>query len=325
MRTVIQEPWRGSRRLTFSLPPGSPPAVVDRVLRRQLGLSGTVIRRIKWLEDGILIDGRRVTTRALLSPGEVLSVRLSDPVPRSGVVPAPGPLDLVYEDGDVVVINKAPGVLVHPGHGHFSDTLGNFLMDYYKKNGAEGDFHPVHRLDKGTSGLLVVARHPHAQEVLKRQLHTPLFRRIYLAVCEGTPVPPAGTVDASIAPVPGSLIARQVDSAGQAARTHYRVLSSAGGRSLVELELDTGRTHQIRVHMAHLGHPLTGDFLYGTEAPGLISRPALHSAALTFRHPITGADLSFTAPLPPDMEALAGSGYTPGSQNFSGFPGEKGI
>ncbi len=136
--------------------------------------------------------GRRAGEYPLLSPGtgQVLSVRLSDPERRSGMVPAPGPLDIVYEDGDVVVLNKAPGVPVHPGPGHFSDTLGNFLLYHYDEEGEEGDFHPVHRLDRGTSGLLVVARHPHAQEVLKSQLHTPAFRREYLAVCQGAPEPP---------------------------------------------------------------------------------------------------------------------------------------
>ena len=146
---------------------------VDTLLKRHLGLSGTVVRRIKWLSDGILVDGRRVNTRYAPRAGEVLSVCLSDPERRSGIVPAPGPLDIVYEDPDLLVLNKASGVAVHPGPGHYNDTIGNFVLHYYDSRSEEGDFHPVHRLDRGTSGLMVVARHPHAQEILKRQLHTP--------------------------------------------------------------------------------------------------------------------------------------------------------
>ena len=277
---------------------------VDTLLKKRLGLSGTVVRRIKWLEDGILVDGQRVNTRFVPREGQVLSVRLSDPERRSGIVPAPGPLDIVYEDEDILILNKAPGVPVHPGPGHFSDTIGNFLLDYYDSRGIEADFHPVHRLDRGTSGLLAVAKHPHAQEVLKNQLHTPDFRRVYLAVCEGAPAPAAGVVDAPLGPRPGSLVEQMVRPDGKEARTRYETLEVYGGRALLRLELDTGRTHQIRVHMAHLGHPLTGDFLYGAEAPELISRPALHSAELTLRHPVTGELLSFRAPMPEDMERL---------------------
>ena len=293
-----------SRRLELPIGPELAGVKVDTLLKKHLGLSGTVVRRIKWLSDGILVDGRRVNTRFVPQEGQVLSVRLSDPERRSGIVPAPGPLDIVYEDGDIIVLNKAPGIPVHPGPGHFSDTIGNFLLDYYDSTGVEADFHPVHRLDRGTSGLLAVAKHPHAQEVLKNQLHTPEFRRVYLAVCEGVPSPAAGVVDAPLGPRPGSLVEQMVRPDGKEARTRYETLEVYGNRALLRLELDTGRTHQIRVHMAHLGHPLTGDFLYGREAPELIGRPALHSAELTLRHPVTRESLSFRTPMPEDMERL---------------------
>ena len=296
------------RRVSLTVPPERAGQKVDTLLRKALGLSGTVIRRIKWLPDGILLDGERVFTSRRVEPGQVLTVRLSDPERRSGVVPAPGPLDIVYEDGDMLVLNKAPGVLVHPGAGHYADTIGNFLLDYYDRTGVEADFHPVHRLDKGTSGLMVAAKHPHAQEVLKNQLHTAEFRRIYLAVCLGGPAEEAGTVDAPIGMAEGSIVARAVGPDGLPARTHYRVLERRGDRALVRLELETGRTHQIRVHMAHLGCPLAGDFLYGTEDRDLIPRPALHSSELTVRQPVTGETLTFTCPLPADMARLMGRG-----------------
>ena len=293
-----------SRYLNWTVPPELAGIKVDTLLKRHLNLSGTVERRIKWREDGALVGGARVSTRFGPRAGQVLSVRLSDPERRSGIVPAPGPLDLVYEDEDLVVLNKAPGVPVHPGPGHFDDTICNILLYYYDSAGIEADAHPLHRLDRGTSGLLAVAKHAHAQEVLKNQLHTAAFRREYLAVCRGAPSPAAGVVDAPLGPKPGSLVEQMVRPDGKPARTRYETLAVYGGRALLRLELDTGRTHQIRVHLAHLGHPLLGDFLYGAEEPDLIPRPALHSWRLALRHPITGKELLFTAPVPADMAGL---------------------
>lgn len=295
-----------ARYLTLDIGPELAGTEVNTLLRRTLGLSGTVLRRIKWLEDGITVDGARVNVRYRVEEGQTLSVRLTDPLPAAQPVPTEGPLDIVYEDADLAVVNKAPGVLVHPSHGHFDDTVGNFLMGHYRHTGDESGFHPVHRLDKGTSGLLVTAKHAHAQEKLKNQLHTGAFRRVYLAVCDGAPPEWAGTVDAPIGLADGSLMAREVRPDGRPALTHYLLLRRHGPRSLVYLELKTGRTHQIRVHMAHIGCPLTGDFLYGTEDKSLIARPALHSAYLELIHPITGERLVFSSPLPDDMQALIG-------------------
>ena len=202
---------RTGRRLTWIVTPQRDGQKVDTVLRRELGLSGTVVRRVKWLPDGILLDGQRVYTSQRVRIGQELSVLVGEAALRSGLTPAPGPLDIVYEDEDLLVVNKAPGVPSHTGPGHYNDTLGNFLMNYYRKQGVFADYHPVHRLDKGTSGLMVVAKHPHAQERLKEQLHTGAFRRIYLAVCEGRPEPEAGVVDAPIGRVEGSLLAVRPD------------------------------------------------------------------------------------------------------------------
>lgn len=293
-----------SRRLELVITPELAGIRVDTLLKRHMGLSGTVVRRIKWLEDGILVDGIRVNTRFCPAAGQVLSARLSDPQRSSGIIPVPGPLEIVYEDEDIIVLNKAPGVSVHPGPGHFDDTIGNFLIYYYEMSRQEADFHPVHRLDRGTSGLLVIAKHPHAQEILKRQLHTDSFLRIYLAVCEGVPDPPAGAINVPLGPKPGSLMEQMVRSDGKPALTRYRTLEVRKNLALLRLELDTGRTHQIRVHMAHIGHPLTGDFLYGTENRAMISRPALHSSELTFQHPLTRKPLAFRLALPEDMAVL---------------------
>ena len=276
---------------------------VDLLLRRELHCSSAVVRTAKKYPDGILLDGVHANTPDLARPGQVLSILLSDRE-DGDLEPAEGPVDLTYEDADLLVVNKAAGVAVHPSPGHHSDTLGNFMTAYYKKKGIPFVFRPVNRLDRGTSGLMAAARHAHAQELLKGQLHTGAFRRIYLAVCQGVPHPAQGVIDMPIGRADGSVLRRQVRPDGARAVTRYQVLSSSGVRSLVRLELETGRTHQIRVHMAWLGHPLVGDFLYGVEDKALIGRTALHSWQLSLAHPLTGEPLEPTAPLPADMAAL---------------------
>lgn len=293
-----------SRRLTYIVKPEEDGIRVDTVLRHALGLTGSVIRRVKWLEDGILLDGEKTFPNVLVRAGQTLDVAVDDPQRRSQILPSPGPLDILYEDDHLLVLNKQAGVLVHPIVPDQTDTLGNFLLWHYQTTGqTETLFHPVHRLDRGTTGLLVVAKHPSAQTALKNQLHTDDFRREYLAVTVGTPQPLEGVIDAPIAHAPDSPIAHRVDPDGLRAVTHYRTLRP-GPLSLVELCLDTGRTHQIRVHLAHIGCPIFGDFLYGAEESERISRPALHSHKLSFRHPVSKEMLTFTQELPPDMEAL---------------------
>lgn len=293
-----------TRYLSYPIPPEQGGAQVRALLRNTLHLSAGLIKRIKWLDDGITLDGLRVTTRTAVRSGQVLRVRLSDSVRRSEIVPSPGPLDLLYEDEDLLILNKAPGVAVHPGLGHWNDTLGSFLLAYYDRCGIPADFHPVHRLDKGTSGAIAVAKHAHAQDVLRRALHTDAFRREYLAVCDGAPPRACGVINLPLAHAGDSVIRQKVCPTGCAARTEYEVLRRTPERTLVRLRLQTGRTHQIRVHMAAIGCPLTGDFLYGRENPALIARPALHAHMLSLLHPLTGQHLSFTVPLPRDMAAL---------------------
>ena len=172
------------------------------------------------------------------------------------------------------------------------------------ERGTDFLFHPVNRLDKGTTGLMVIAKSGYVHDLLRRTLHTDRFRREYRAVCLGCPSPLRGTVDTPIGRDETSAIRRCVRPDGAPAVTHYEVLAQGAGMSLLRLTPETGRTHQIRVHMASLGCPLAGDWLYGAEDPELIPRPALHSCALHFTHPVTGEDLHLTAPLPPDMLAL---------------------
>ena len=276
---------------------------VGLLLRRELNCSAAVVRTAKKYPDGILLDGVHATTADTARPGQVLSILISDRE-DGDLEPAQGPVDIVYQDGDLLVLNKAAGVAVHPSPGHHADTLGNFLTDYYKKQGVPFVFRPANRLDRGTSGLMVAARHAHAQELLKHQLHTGSFKRVYLAVCQGVPGQEEGIIDMPIGRADGSVLRRQVRADGARAVTHYQVLSVHGERSLVRLELETGSTHQIRVHMAWLGCPLVGDFLYGVEDKSLIGRTALHSWQLSLTQPLTGEPIERTAPLPEDMAGL---------------------
>ena len=276
---------------------------VGLLLRRELNCSAAVVRTAKKYPDGILLDGVHATTADSARPGQTLSILISDRE-DGDLEPAEGPVEFAYRDQDMLILNKAAGVAVHPSPGHHDDTLGNFLTDYYKKQGIPFVFRPVNRLDRGTSGLMAAARHAHAQELLKHQLHTGAFRRVYLAVCQGAPRQEKGVVDMPIGRADGSVLLRQVRADGARAVTHYQLMEVRGDRSLVRLELETGRTHQIRVHMAWLGCPLVGDFLYGREDKALIGRTALHSWQLSVTQPLTGEKLKLTAPLPGDMAAL---------------------
>lgn len=288
--------------LEFPVHPQEDGRRVDAILRSH-GLSTSAIRRSKHREHGLLVDGEDIYTSYLVHAGQVVSI-LADDRASSDIVPNEGPVDILYEDDDLLVADKPAGLAVHPCAGSWEDSLGARLVHYYRQIGLQADFHPVHRLDKGTSGLMVVAKHPAAQHILTKQLHTGGFHRTYLAVCEGCPSPSCGVIDAPLGRSDDSYIRQEVRPDGKPARTHYQVLEEHGRFSLLNLVLETGRTHQIRVHMAYLGHPLAGDFLYGTEDPELISRPALHSAWLRLTQPFTGEHLSFESPLPEDIARL---------------------
>ena len=272
------------------------------LLRRELGLSTGCVNRLKRTETGLTCNGVRVFTNAVLRAGDRLSVDLSAGEAPTDIPPVPMDLDIPFEDEHLLVVNKSAPLAVIPSSLVPAEpTLAAGLMAYL---GPSASLHPVNRLDRGTTGLMVVAKNGYIHDQLRRRLHSGDFFRGYLALCTGVPEPPRGTVDLPIGRAPGSAIRRQIDPAGQPARTDYRLLRVKNGLSLVALTPRTGRTHQIRVHMAAIGCPLAGDWLYGTEDRDLIPRPALHAVRLAFTHPVTGAHLSFTAPLPGDMKLL---------------------
>ncbi len=277
---------------------------VDTLLRHALSLSSGAVRRAKRIPEGICLDGVAVYTNACGKAGQVLSVLVGDGERKGDDLPLFGVFGIAYEDEDLLLVEKPAPLAVHPAPGQQGDSLLNYLLYHYETIGLQADVHVVNRLDRGTSGLMAVAKHAHAHERLASQLHSVDFSRLYLAVCEGRPSPPQGVIDAPIERAEGEVLRRCVRPDGASARTHYETLQSKNGRSLLRLRLETGRTHQIRVHLAHLGCPIVGDFLYGQECPDLPRRFALHAAEISLLHPITGERLHKISPLPADLEAL---------------------
>ena len=274
---------------------------MEAALRKLLGLSPTRIKRAKFLPDGILLDGERVFTNAVVHSGQLITVNLPE-LEENCLLPTEGAVDVVYEDRWLLCVNKPAGLAVHPGPGHYADTLGNRLTWLLRQRGEDLVFRPVNRLDIGTSGLMLIAKSAEAHERLQAMLHTSDFCRQYLAVTTRPPQPEQGRVDAPIGPVDGALNLYYVTQNGKPAQTDYQVVGKYPGGCLLQLQLHTGRTHQIRVHMAHLGCPLLGDKDYGGQAR--LSRPALHSWMIRLKHPFTGERLCWQAQLPEDMREV---------------------
>ena len=288
------------RELKYAVPPEADGRALGDVLKRDLRLSRHRISSLKF-SGGLRVDGLPAHTGIRLRAGQVVTVLLTDDAPS----PAPWPLPLrtPYQDGDLLVVDKpAPLPAIHSAHQD-ARTLENAVFSHL--GCPEGFvYRPVSRLDKGTSGLMPVALNAHMHDRIQRLLHTPGYIREYLAVTEGAPPMAAGVCDAPIGMAEG--VRRCVSPEGKPAVTHYRVLLKANGRALVRLRLETGRTHQIRVHLAHLGCPVAGDYLYGAPLPQLPGRFALHSAYLSFTHPLSGAIIRLESPLPEELRALLG-------------------
>ena len=277
-------------------------AAVKRVLREDWGVSAALLARLKRTPGAILLAGQEAPVTAVVRCGDVLSVDLTDAPPERPVPPAPIPLRIVYEDEWLLVLDKPPYLpslpsSLAPGEASVASALAF-------RFGPTACCHVVNRLDRGTSGLMAAAKCGYLHERLRSALHTGDFVREYRGVAMGLLSPPCGEIDLPIARAEGSLIRRCVSAAGAEARTRYETLAATERFSLLRLLPLTGRTHQLRVHLAAAGHPLAGDFLYGTEDLSLIGRPALHSAMLFLTHPVTGEALRLTSPLPPDLSRL---------------------
>jgi 23S rRNA pseudouridine1911/1915/1917 synthase len=319
-RVERPEPPDGAERIVLEAGPEAAGERLDRFLAERLDQPRNQVQR--WIRDGLVRLAGEPATKpsAALSGGERLEVAVPPPEP-SGIEPEAGRLSVLHEDPSVVVVDKPPGLTVHPGAGRSTGTLVHRLLARYPDlEGVGGAGRPgiVHRLDKDTSGVLVVARTPEAYRALQRAFSERRVDKRYLAIVYGAPEPEIGLVDEPIgrhANERKRMTVRAVEKGGRPARTRYRTRAAAGGLALLELDIETGRTHQIRVHLKHLHHPIVGDPVYGearwkaVHGPArrlleTFPRPALHAWRLAFAHPDTGERAAFEAPVPADLREL---------------------
>lgn len=295
-----------NRTLTYTIPTEYDGFQIDKFLKAQ-GYSSANITAIKKMPNNIVIDGEWVHMNRKLASGEVLTVNISEEESSEKIPAIEMPLDIVYEDEDIIVINKPAGLPIHPSLNHYEDSLANGLAYYYESQGKPFIFRCANRLDKNTSGLTVIAKHLVSGNILSTMVKNREFHREYYAIVRGTLDEQEGTIDAPIGRVDDSIITRQVDfENGERAVTHYKIIDEKNGHSLVSIHLETGRTHQIRVHFKYIGHPLIGDHLYNPDFE-YMQRQALHSHKIEFRHPITKKVIEFVTPLPDDMSSIFSS------------------
>ncbi len=284
----------------FTVEPAEAGRSLGAVLRSRWRLSRTLTRQLK-RSGGILVNGVVAPISARLAAGDVVALA-EPPAEGPSAFPEPMPLRVLWEDQHLIALDKPPGLVVHPSRGHPAGTLVNGLAWWLRAHGHSGRVHPVGRLDRETSGVILFAKHPYAHERLARDLQGGGLRREYLALawgCWGG----GEVIDLPISREAEPSGRRWVAEGGERAVTHVQVLWRGRRASLLRLRLETGRTHQIRVHLSHLGHPLLGDALYGAPPEGPLRRVALHAWRLVFRHPVSGETVRLRAPVPPDLRA----------------------
>ena len=283
LRFPVPEPWHGK--------------TVKQVLQEAYGVSHTLLSRLKWREDGILQNGERVFVTAVVHAGDEICLCL--PESPVEIFPVPLPFAVVWEDEDLLAVNKPSFMPVYPTPGHDRDSLANAVAFHYQQQGETAGFHPLYRLDRNTSGLLVVGKHAYAASRLAFSIE-----KEYTALCEGV-LTGEGTIRAPIRRKEGARILREVGDGptSQQAVTHWQAFPVCSAFTLLKIRLETGRTHQIRVHFSHMGHPLLGDDLYGGSRER-IGRHALHCSRVRFIHPVTSHPMQWESPLPEDMQAV---------------------
>ena len=275
-------------------------------LKKHCKLSHRMTKRLKYSEGGIRVNGETVTVRRVLHTGDLVELAAEDAAPTEKIRPVDLPIDILYEDDDLVVPAKPANMPPHPSHDHYDDTVANALCYRYERLGIPFCFRPINRLDRDTSGLLLIARGQIAADRLNRAMREGRIRKSYLAILEGAPEPAEGEIETHLCRTDASIIVRRVcapEEGGDYALTRYRTLAVSDGYALVEASPITGRTHQLRVHFAHIGHPIVGDDMYGHPHPEM-PRQALHAHTLTFPHPADGRRIDACAPLPEDMSVF---------------------
>lgn len=272
------------------------------VLKEQFLLSDRLITKLK-KANKIYLNDLPTYTKKSVTVGDKVSVLIDFEEDNSNIVASNIPLDIIYEDDYLLVINKPANIAIHPSILHFDNSLSNGVKFYFDKLGLKKKIRIVNRLDRNTSGIVVFAKNEYIQECLIKQMKTKELKKEYLAIAKGILESKSDTLNFPIARKEGSIIERTVSSDGDSAITHYDIVKEFNNLSLVHIVLETGRTHQIRVHFSYIGHPILGDTLYGSPSE-LINRQALHSYKLTFIHPVTKKILSLEAPLPNDIKNI---------------------
>lgn len=275
---------------------------VLHVLKEQFLLSDRLITKLK-KANKIYLNSLPTYTKKSVTVGDTVSVLIDFEEDNSNIVASNIPLNIIYEDDYLLVLNKPANIAIHPSILHFDNSLSNGVKFYFDKLGLKKKIRIVNRLDRNTSGIVILAKNEYIQECLIKQMKTNEFKKEYLAIAKGILESKSGTLNFPIARKEGSIIERTVSSDGDSAITHYDVVKEFNNLSLVHIVLETGRTHQIRVHFSHIGHPILGDTLYGSPSK-LINRQALHSYKLTFIHPVTKKVVSLEAPLPNDIKNI---------------------
>lgn len=292
-----------NRRLTYKITTADNDIRIEQFLRRK-GYSRQNLVELKKMPQSILVNGVWLHLNEKLHTDDTLTIHIQETESSKLIPPVSMPLDIVYEDEDLIVVNKPAGMPIHPSMDNYTNSLANALAYYYREQNLPFIFRCTNRLDRDTSGLTVIAKHMLSSNILSGMTKRHEIQREYFAIVRGKLTPDSGIIHAPLSRKPGSIIERCVDfENGETAITHYQSEGYSNGHTLVRLQLETGRTHQIRIHLKYIGFPLVGDYLYNPDME-FINRQALHSCHLSFVHPITGIPMDFTAPLPDDMQHI---------------------
>lgn len=275
---------------------------INQILKQKFKISARLQHKLITSKQ-IFLNGNQADSRIAPQINDVITVNLDFNEESENIIPTPIALNIIYEDEALLILDKPAGIAVHPSISHYTDSLANGVKYYFDTIGLKRKIRPVNRLDLNTSGLIVFAKNEYVQECLIQQMQTNEFKKEYLAIVHGIFENVQGTINLPIARKENSIIERCISENGQEAITHYEVLKTSNDLSLVHCILQTGRTHQIRVHMSAIGHSLVGDTLYGSDFSDSITRQALHSYKISFIHPISHQIVSFTSELPDDIKS----------------------
>jgi len=275
---------------------------LKEILIKKMNISKNLITILKQ-NNKILLNNLNVNINFFVIPGDKITILLDHAESTKNIEPQNMPLEILYEDDSIIALNKPPHIVVHPTYNHPSGTLANALAYYFAKTNQSLKIRPVSRLDKGTSGIVIFAKNQYVQDCLAKQMKTLCFKKEYIGIVKNHMPEKSGTINLPIARKPGSIISRYISPSGAPSITHYKILRLLKYASIVKFNLETGRTHQIRVHCQSVGTPLIGDTLYG-ESSSEIRRQALHSAKVKLIHPKTKKHLKLYSPLPYDIKGL---------------------